>query len=172
MGASRLSISRALREVKTRKGRIAELDGRIRSASSWRSDKPSIFDFAQLVAERSSLVSELLKLKEAIAVANATHQIDHQNRSMTITGGITLMGELKSQLALFQNLTLRNTPEKEGAYNETTGRYEYETYEWKSVMTELERDAKVQELRKEISDLNDTLEDINHGVKLVVELSS
>jgi len=163
-----ITIARALREVKKLKGRVSELTLRLQSTTSWKKEKAPDFTFAAVQEQRTVAVNELMKLKTAICVANATNALTFEGRSMTLAEAILQMGELKSDLSLVSSLNLKRGEESEHGYDDLTGRSVIQKITYESVMSEPERVEKVEALRKRIETLNDALEEANHATRVAL----
>ncbi len=162
-----ITVAKALRQGKQLKGTIATLRARLGTTTSWVEGKPSAFKFEETLAAHDKAVEELTKLKAAIAASNATTEVEHRGRTMSVAEAIHRMSELKGRLDMYQGFQLRSGKERGDLTSyDAHNRPVYEPVEWKSALSEPERAAKLDEIRKELEELNEALEEANHRTKV------
>lgn len=125
------------------------------------------------MTEREKVTDELIRLKAAVARANATTMAEFESQTRSVQKLVFLMAELKDQVAFYTALPIlqeRETVEKtkQWGYDETLEKriLEVEEIHHHSALSERERVQKVDELRRRIDTLNDLLESLNHTTRL------
>lgn len=161
-----LTVARGLRTAKKLAGQVAELQSRLRGASSWRESQPPAFDFAATLEAHDAAVDELVTLRSRIARANALTTLEHRGRELTVAEAIRRADELKGRIQLFTSLDLSAGERREANDYDDRGRPVYETVRQVAVWTLAERAAKVDEVRAELEELVDAIEETNHQTRL------
>jgi hypothetical protein len=160
------TIAQGLRRAKVLKGQIAEATARVQGLVSWIEGQEPEFVFADELKRRMNLVNELVELKTRIARANATATIEFDGRRLTIAEAIVRMGELKSEIALFEGFHPRRGSERRIGYDEVAGRNVTVEVRWVAALTEVERSGKLTALREQCTELNELIEEANHRARL------
>jgi hypothetical protein len=168
------TVAQGLRACKQFKGRIAELDARIRKSATWVGDDKPAFDFDELVAERVKVVASLVTLKERIAKANAAATLTLPGGEVvTLHGAVLRYEETKGLKALYEQLptqvtSSRTDERRQVEYNEETGRPVSMTAKTVThvALTERGRAETVEELKKLLADLDALIQDTNHTTVL------
>ncbi len=170
---SQPTVSQTLRRVKKLKGRMAELQARAASVVHYETTKKPDFDFDALRKDLAKVRDELVGLKGAIDVANATAKVKFGDRDIPVAEAVTRLQELKAELAWLPTLHLRYGVESQAEtdYDEATGRPVRRTREvtYVSGLTEPQRVAELERLRDCFDRLNDAVERSNHVTPVVWE---
>jgi cysteinyl-tRNA synthetase len=161
---TKLTISQALRTVKSLKGRIGELKGRAAQAVSHEKGTEPAFAFSDLRKDIAAAKEKLIGLETAVAVANALARIDAEGRTMTLAEAIRRLQELKDDLTFFQGLELREGVQSAGGYewDELARSRVQREREFVSALKERERVAEIDRLRDCFERLNNVVEQANH----------
>lgn len=173
-----MTVSKALRTVKTLKGLLSTLTSRASASFSWeegKGKKAPNFNFAETVDERTKVANKLSQLKAAIAKSNCLSKVRADGFEVTVQEAIFKMAELKSEKDFFENLRVVDSESSEfrtvvvskGKAKGQLGQKEFKRV-FKSALTEKERLAKVDALQKRIDALNDVLETNNHTATVTV----
>jgi hypothetical protein len=104
---SKLTVSQALRAVKSTKGRIAELKTRVAQSVSHVDGVETTWDFETSKSDLAKAKERLIGLKSAIAIANATTFITFEDRELTLAEAIRRLEEFKDEMAFLPTLHLR-----------------------------------------------------------------
>lgn len=168
------TVAQGLRVNNQLKGRIAELDARIRKSSTWVGDEKPAFDFDELFTERVEVVASLLTLKERIARANAATPVTLPGGEVvTLHGAVLRYGETKGLKALYEQLptqvtSSRTDERRQVDYDEESGRPVAKVAKTVThvALTERGRAEKVEELKKLLADLDALIQDTNHTTVL------
>ena len=161
--ATRVSVSKVLRDRKALKGQIKELTERAAACVAAIVGAPADFDFATVNAERKARIDRLAGLETLLARSNVLTTVAWKDRTLCVAEVIRRMGELKGEIAFVERLALQNGPQRvhTGAYD-ASRQPVYETVTWKSAYTEPERVKLLAELRAECEALSEVLEESNH----------
>lgn len=163
---SQFTVSQALRRVKKLKGRMGELQSRAASVVSYVEGAKPEFDFDTLRGDVAQVRAELVGLKAAVDVANATAKVQVDGESMTVAAAILRLQETKAELAWLPTLHLRAGVERcagEVDYDDAgrpVRRVREVTYV--SALSESKRVAELDKLRDLFERLNDAVERSNH----------
>lgn len=172
---SQFTVSQALRRVKKLKGRMGELQRRAESVVSHETTKKPDFDFAALRSQVAAARDELVGLKAAVAVANATTKVQFDGKELTVAAAVLRLQEFKAELAWLPTLQFRAGVEKttEMDYDDA-GRPVRRAREvtYVSALTEPQRVAEVERLRDCFERLNDAVERSNHVTPVDLKESS
>lgn len=175
------TIAQGLRRIKRLKGEHAVFTQRAQQSTQWVDDKKPTFEFNQMVENREKTTEELIRLKAAIARANAITTVEFEDKTWTIQELVFLMAELKDQVTFYNGLHLRQEREdvekvQRWEYNDGEEYFSVDAKDKRklvkeeivhhSALSERERVEKVDELRRCIDALNDLLESRNHTTKL------
>lgn len=161
-----LTVAKGLRVAKKLAGHVAELQGRLRGASSWRESQPPAFDFAATLVAHDAAVDELVTLRSRIARANAFTTLSHRGCELTVAEAIRRADELKGRAVLLASLDLSAGERREATDYDDRGRPVYETVRQVAVWTPAERAARVEAIRAELEELVDAIEEVNHQTRL------
>lgn len=102
-----MTVSKALRTVKTLKGLLSTLTSRAHESFNWEEGngkKAPNFDFSETVDERVKTANKLSQLKAAIAKSNCLNKVQADGFEVTVQEAIFKMAELKSEKDFFENL--------------------------------------------------------------------
>lgn len=165
-----LTIAQALRKIKKLKGEIGIETQRAHSSISYVEGAVPDYNFKDSTNKRASLVEELLNLEEKVAVANAITKITFNDGvSLTLSGLIRRMQEIKSSISFYEALVLRKPEEiSEYVYDDNMNKNVVvkKVVQWKSDISVVEKDAAVKELKDRFDNLNNILETMNHSTKI------
>lgn len=168
------NVTRALRLAAALKGELKVLDERLANASTWTEPRKPDYVFADVLAERDRVDENLCRLKSALAVANAKAEVARQDRKLSAAEAVVRLQEMDGKLALLKRLRLDAGTEeqRETVLDRTRGGYvEQATKVVKAAAWTLpQRDAEVKRLAAARAELNNLLEEVNHGTKFDVEL--
>ena len=164
----KLTISQCLRRAKSIKGRIAELKARASASVSYIREKKPKFDFKTTREELSAVKEDLILIETAIAVANATNKIKIGAQEITIAQAIRNLQEIKDEIAWLSSLRLcdETIVEKERNYDDN-GKIVIDKVEtvYLTDLSEVDRVAQIDKLKKRFEMLNDLVERANHTVE-------
>ena len=156
MTTTQMTIARALKAANRTEGNLNTVSKRAEQNVSWQADREQEFNFDQLMTQRQELVDELLGLRSAIDLANATTTIEFEGQQMALARAIRLVLELAGQISFYQKLNLVY-----GEQRQSTGRHlpqtyepEMETVEFASALREPERVSKIDQLQQRLDELN------------------
>lgn len=160
------TISQGLRAIKRLKGRMAELTARAAASVSYIADKKPSFDFSATRKEVDATREELVRLESAVACANATTEIQHGDRAMSLCEAIRRLQEIKAELAWLAGLNLRQGTERsyESEWDDESNRSVRRLHEvvYTADLTEPQRVEQIDALRHHFEALNDAVEAANH----------
>lgn len=167
----KMTISQALRRVSKLKGQMAEWDARARAASTTVKGKEPEFAFKESVEKLDLLREEVVGLTEAVAVANATNSVEFEKGKVTLAGAIRRLQELKSRIALYKGIVIRNEKVEETEWDADPADYSKrvpnkKVTEFVASISEKDRDAAVKTMQDKFEALNDALESANHRVTI------
>jgi hypothetical protein len=162
-----LTIAQALRNASRIEGRIGTITKRASAHVSWIADQQPEFNFDDLVAQRQTLVDELMSLRAGIAEANATTMIEFEGHQINLILAVRLKSELAGEIKFWQDLKLTYGDRRESTgTNPRTYETEYETVSYEAALHEPERVQRIERLQERIEALNDRLESANHTTSL------
>lgn len=160
------SIAAALRRLAVVKGRLGEALTRASSVFAVRSDEQPAFEFKALSEEADGLREELIRLKAAIASANATARIEHNGKTMLLAEAILRLAEIKGEIGWLKGLAVRTGVEtiRERVYDSKLRETVEEKHElmWTSAFSETDKLVKIRSLEDEFQALNLAVETANH----------
>jgi hypothetical protein len=160
------TISQGLRQIKRLKGRMAELTARAAASVSYEAGKKPPFEFGNTRADLDKVREQLVRLEAAVARANATTDIQHDGRTMSLAEAIRRLQENKAEIAWLAGLTLRQGTERTpvNEWDDETHRPVRRLHEvtYETCLTEPERVAQIDALRNRFEALNDAVEAANH----------
>ena len=167
----KMTIAQALRRIKKLKGHFAETQARASLSVVWQEGTVEhAFPFNQCIEEMRKTREELIRLRSAVTVANATNSIEYGGQTLPLCLAIKKLEEIKSEISFLQSLKVRAS-EKEV---ETTTEWKYadDLFEkriavekktsFQCFLPEAKRAAQVTALQDEFERLNDLLESANH----------
>lgn len=161
-----MTISMALRRIKSLKGRMGELSGRAAACVSYKIETPPVFDFDETLQALSGVREEMVQIEASVARANANTTVDWADRKVTLAEAIRRLQELKGQIDWHQKLGIREGAENtfEPDYDEQTGRSTHRkvTIVWVAKLSEKSRVQKIDSLKEEFETLNTLVESANH----------
>jgi uncharacterized coiled-coil protein SlyX len=160
------TISQGLRQIKRLKGRMAELTARAAASVSYEAGKKPPFEFGNTRADLDKVREQLVRLEAAVARANATTDIQSEDRTMSLAEAIRRLQEIRAEIAWLTGLTLRQGTERkyENDWDEEAHRHVRRTQEvtYESCLTEPKRAEQIDALRNRFEALNDAVEAANH----------
>jgi hypothetical protein len=172
--AKSFNVTRALRLAAALKGQLKVLDEQLALSSTWVESRKPDYDFTAVLAERRRVDENLVRLKAALAVANAKAEVVWRGRKLTAAEAVVRLQELDGELALLKRLRFDAGVEEKSEHVLDRGRGGYVEATTKVVKvaawTLLQRDAELRRLASDRAELNDVLEDVNHGTRFDVEL--
>ena len=163
---SRHTISSALRAIKGLAGKLAEVDRRIQSYSVHQKEEEPALPWKGEVEKRALLVKEMVALRSAVSVANATTMLDN---GMILAEALHTLAQLKATIHLYSSIPTRVKKEevvkRSGLDYDDNGKpYRHSIEEtFISEMTEAEKIGLIDGLREEFSKINRQVEFANHA---------
>ena len=165
-----ITLSEALRRIKALKGDIARWSKILPESNTWEEDRAPTYSLPEVLQKLDEAVAELIVLKTALASANASCSLQEASgESLSLTGAVTRLSELKSRMALLEALpTYSSHSALTGSRVEHSGASGYLTVRFalNCSMTTRERDDQLQKLRDEFAALNARLEAANNSFRL------
>ncbi len=167
MDEAKISIASALRRAKRIKGQIAEQTQRAKVAAFYEEEKEPAFKFSECIAKRAALVQELLRIEVEVAKANAVGTLAN---GQSVLASIRQLGEIRSEIAFYRELTTLRTKPRDTDTVETTDydmdlgkhvRREKKTT-YVSAITQVQRAERIEQLQLAFEQLNASLESFNH----------
>ena len=162
-----MNITNALRRIAILKGEIARWDTRLSQSIIYRETAVPAYPTAECFETLSKLTTEMLDLRQRVAIANATHTITIDDESFTLAGTILTMAEVKSRLAVLNRLACQATATvtlKETSY--IGGVAAQTEYTQCCDLVTRERDTRVSQLEESFQKMNALLEAANHTTKI------
>ena len=162
-----MTLAEALRRADLLKGRFGEDRTRAIQVFTWRDDRKPDFDFAALIASADAAREELVALKTAIAIANATTEVEWEGRERPLIELIQRQGEMRGDIAYFETALKhgrRDTEfEQEIAGEEPSGRILYKKvpHVWAAAVSEPERVAKIRAMQDRLQKLTNVINAAN-----------
>jgi hypothetical protein len=167
---SDMTIAQALRRIKKIKGLIAENEARAKASVSYDLTKVPEFRYNESFSNMTSLQLEMVELESKVAVANAKALVKHGESEFLLTKAVRLLQELKGQIAFLKGLQLRSETvknrEQDWDDNESKHITRVSETTFVSDLSEKDRDRQVKELQNVFEVLNNSVEDMNHTVKV------
>lgn len=164
MGSEKeLTISQALRKIKTLKGKIAKHSANAMTNVTHRTDNAPAYSFENEWEIARGFVDELLEVQARVAIANAKTMIDFKGKTRSLAWCTKKLIEIKGAIAWYSSLSVRaqeKTVEQSYEYGGATR--ERVTIEHTCHLPEAKRAECIQALEAEFGDLNDLVENINH----------
>src|SRR5208337_3023218 len=102
-----LTISQALRKIKTIKGKIAKHSANAMGSVTHRSDSRPAYSFENEWEIARSCVDELLEIQTRVAIANAKTTIDFKGKTRTLAWCTRKLIEIKGAIAWYSGLSVR-----------------------------------------------------------------
>ncbi|MBI5077550.1 hypothetical protein HZB94_04185 [Candidatus Falkowbacteria bacterium] len=169
-----MTVSKALRFVKSLKGQLSKLNSRALEILNWEKGKEPKADFGDVVAEKDRLTRLLIQVKAALCAANSTSFIEFEGVKILVQEAVYLMAELKGEKSFYEALQLHwsetiDFPRTVVTEGEKKGELAYKEVKrtFESAMTEEVRREKVEQIQKRMDELNDALEAHNHATTIV-----
>lgn len=160
------TIAQGLRAIKRLKGRMAELTNRAATSVSYEAGKKPPFDFKATRQEVDEVRERLVRLEAEVARANATTEVNYEDRIMSLAEAIRRLQETKAEIAWLTGLHLRSGTERshENEWDDESHRNVRRLVEvtYEAALTEPERVGQVDALRNRFEALNDVVEAANH----------
>lgn len=165
---AQVTLSAALRRIKTLKGSIATESQRMVAGVLVIQGQEPAFSFTTARIHRSELVKELLKTEVAVAEANATKKCLNGSLGIDV---IRQLQELKSEIALMQSLQSQAKKERTVVNESVDYNYDVDpprrekktkTEIYLCELPELAKAAEIELLKKQFEELNNQLETFNH----------
>lgn len=167
---SDMTISQALRKIKNLKGQIAESLDRARCAVSYDITKVPAFPYKVAVDLMFATQDEMVALEARVAKANATSTIKDGEATISLAQAVRTLQELKGRIAFLKGLHLKSETVKERTQD-------WDDLEMKHIarvtettfvsdLTEQDRDQQVKAFQRRFEELNNTVENANHQVKV------
>jgi hypothetical protein len=152
-----MSLARALQVKNRLAGEIKELRAKVQSYNSFRKDRPPEYDALEVFKELEERQEDLVRLKTAVAVANASNGLYEK---------IMRRDELKGMIQFMHGIpTTRGKHDREvylrGRDDEGAQEVEYE-----AKMTRPDVDKKVKALETQLDDLQQEIAKLNHAVQI------
>lgn len=168
-----MTVSQALRRMKKLKGQVAEHLERATRAVSWAEKSPPAFEFSKCMEEAEAVRDELVALDTAVAVANATTELEFEGARMPLVRAVKLLQELKGQIAWAKALAVQPQADfvvESTEYAEVGGDYKHVRVErkHKCALPEAKRAELASSLQDRFDRLNDAVETKNHRTAVSV----
>jgi hypothetical protein len=169
-----MTISQALRRMKKLKGQIAEHLDRATRAVSYAEKSPPAFDFAKCMEAAGAVRAELVALDAAVAVANATTELEFDGARMPLVQAVKTLQELKGQITWVKALPVQAQAEivvETTEYAEVNGDYKHVRVEKKHMcaLPEAKRAELTASLQDRFDRLNDAVETKNHRAAIAAQ---
>jgi len=146
-----MKISKAMKKISRLKGKISVLSTRIEISVSIISTNAFKENFSDLLVSRATAINDLNNLKALVMKTNIKH-----DKFITVLQ----LGETKTLLELYKRLTIEDGFIKNGFAETQT--------EYKSQLSDKERNNIVDELQQRINDITDELDEFNASTDLVM----
>jgi hypothetical protein len=169
-----MSISQAIRKVKDLKGRIAKHQQNAVGAVSYAVKEPPAYAFRAELEMVDTLGKELVRIQTAIAVANATTQVEWQGQKVRLAWAVRRLEEIKGRIAWYAGLHVHAQAEstvESWDYQDVGDKVERVKTEkkMKCDLPQVERDKVAAGLQDEFNKLNDVVETINHRTSVSLD---
>ncbi|HUX80253.1 MAG TPA: hypothetical protein VMW10_11015 [Alphaproteobacteria bacterium] len=152
---AQVSLSKALNIKNRLAGKVNKAKNLFLQHNSYREDQVQRFKAEELKAEYEKHSADLVKVKTAIALANAQHGV---------TERVYRMSEIKDKISTIAGLHCREG--KEEVENYRTDKVTI--VEWKAFITEDAKEKLVEDLTDELEKLQDEINAINHAQKVEI----
>jgi hypothetical protein len=170
---ARMTVSQGLRAVADLKGRIKKHKEHAQGAVTWDAENIPAFMFSTELEGAEKARDEMLRLQTAIAVANATTEIEWQGKKVLVAWAVRQLEEIKGQLKWLDELEPLALDQPEVTTNVTQERYADGRYVSVNVISKrvcalpkAKRFAAHQAMQEEFNRLNDVVEASNHQTVL------
>ena len=148
-----VTLSRALKEKNRNAGMLARLREQIDKNNSIEQNIPRNLDVIAALNEAKKIENRLISIKSEIAKAN-----------LEIVGSIIELEEIKSEIAFWKNLNVKEGEFKSRNYGESmVERFEV-------VIHGSDVIVKIDELQKKANQLQDELDDFNSSHRVIIEV--
>src|SRR5512135_1051610 len=172
----RMTISQGLRAVADLKNKIKHHKEHAHSGLVYYDKSPPAFKFSTEMEGAATARQEMLRLQAAIAVANATTEIEWQGKKMLIVQAVRHLEELRDQLSWLDSIEHmvldQESVEEDNYENELVGGQWQRVNRPKKKMCALPKADRFklhQKLQEEHNRLNDAVEAANHQTLLKLE---
>jgi hypothetical protein len=173
---AKMTVSQGLRAVADLKGKLKKNKEHAQASLTYFEKTPPAFKFGEEMEEAHKTRSEMLRLQTAIAVANATTEIDWQGKKILVAFAVRHLEELRDQLAWLDSiepfLLDQKEVEEDNIENDwQNGQYVRVNRPKKKIcaLPLGERFKLRQKLQEEHNRLNDIVEASNHQTLLRLE---
>lgn len=166
---AKMTVSQALRAIADLKGKIAKHKEHAQPAVLYSEKEKPAFNFKVEMEGMQKARAEMLTLQTALAVANATTEIEWKGKKVLVAWAIRYLEELKGEIKFIDELTVTAQSEivQETPMNRlVSGQYQTVVESRKTVceLPAAEQFQKTQALQEEFNRLNDIVETSNHQV--------
>lgn len=175
MSEKTISIDQALRRIAALANVLKDNTQRANAAVAFEVQNLPAFNFTECVELAEKARKDIVYLKDEIASAGArtmlTFEVDGKVEDRRLSYWIRTLQELRGEIAFYKALPVRNQRETE----ETEMRYASSGVDqpfvkkFNCVLPEKDRAAKVDELQRRFSALNDAVETVNRQTRIPVE---
>lgn len=173
---AKMTVSQGLRAVADLKGKLKKNKEHAQASLTYYEKTPPAFKFGEEMEEAHKTRAEMLRLQTAIAVANATTEIEWQGKKVLVAFAVRHLEELRDQLKwldTIEPLLLDQKEQEEDNYdNEWNGTQYVRVNRPKKHMCALPKADRFklhQKLQEEHNRLNDIVEASNHQTLLRLE---
>lgn len=139
-----MNIAKTLKAKSQLVNKINKLKAKIKHNNSTLKGNEKMYDIKTLLQELETKTEELVQLKTKLTQANAAVQ-----------DKIYKIGELKSMIAFYKEMSVRQGKTMESNYNTTIVEYEAQ-------VTQKDKDEAIEKLETEIMQLQDELDTFNY----------
>lgn len=170
MTTTTMTVASTLRRIKRLKGNMDTLSARCASAVSYPSESKPAFLFTESRRELDATRTELVKLRAAVARANAVTMVEWEGAPISVAEAIGLLQEIKAEIAWLRGLTIR-----EGVIKTTQEDYDEASFRSRRLVVEttyvadlkeVERAQQVENLADKFERLNALVEAANHSTRI------
>lgn len=170
-----LTHNEALAELRAQKGRYGLASGRAAAHVMYVEGKEAInpaFTFVSEDARAKRAWENIIRLKTALAVANARRQIDWEGRKLTLAEGVIRQKELEGEIARLKSLRIHEHDDAQTRQRRTGTEYEEVEVVTKhrSHLTERQRTDAVEALEARRRSLAAAINRINNRCTVTVQL--
>jgi ferric iron reductase protein FhuF len=164
---SKMTASQALRQIKDLKGKLSSHQEHAAGAVYYQDMNKPAFDFKTECEGVEKVRRELLMLQTALAVSNATTEIEWKNKKVLVAWAVRYLEELKGEKAWVDGLHVAEQAESMQDNPQTrmvNGQYQSVNEPRKFVcqLPRAEQFKRAQALQEEFNRLNDLVETSNH----------
>lgn len=168
---SKMTVSRGLRAIHDLKGKLANHRAHAQASSVYFDGAKPAFEFKTELDGAEKVRADLLRLQTAIAVANATTEIEWKGKKVLVAWAIRFLEELKGEIAWVGSLptAAQGTIKEDNFVNRIVNGTYQQVNEPRTQICELpqaEQFKRSQHLQEEFNRLNDIVETSNHQTVL------